>query len=85
MAVTKATTFAPAQISANAGARTGAAGFIACALFLAIVWVEVISHLQVEWSQNPQYKYAWSVPFLTIYLVWKRWLERPQPDAGNRL
>jgi exosortase len=79
MAVTKASTSAPPQFSAKSESQTGAVGLIAGGLFLAAVWAEVIHHLQVEWSNNPQYRYAWSVPFLALYLFWKRWVERPLP------
>jgi exosortase len=48
-------------------------------LFLALLWLDVVRHLKGEWSFNPQYSYGWSVPFLTLYLLWKRWPERPPP------
>ena len=46
-------------------------------VFFALVWSEVIKQLKNEWSFNPQYSYGWSVPFLTLYLIWRRWPERP--------
>jgi len=49
-------------------------------IFFAILWLEVINHLKAEWSLNPQYGYGWSVPFLALYLSWRRWLERPSPS-----
>lgn len=52
-------------------------------IFLALVWFFVIAHLRVGWAYNPQYNYGWSVPFLVAYLVWKRWGERPLPEAYN--
>ena len=57
------------------------ANFIVPALFLAAVWAGVINHLKGEWSYNPQYSYGWSVPFLAIYLLLRRWPDRP---AANR-
>jgi exosortase len=42
--------------------------------FFAIVWFEVVNHLRPEWSLNPQYGYGWIVPFVAIYLFWRRWL-----------
>jgi exosortase len=54
--------------------------------FFALLWVEVIKHLGPEWSLNPQYGYGWSVPLLTLYLLWQRWIERPGPTPPrNRL
>jgi exosortase len=46
-------------------------------LFFALFWAEVIKHLIPEWSFNPQYGYGWSVPLLTVYLLWQRWTRRP--------
>jgi exosortase len=51
---------------------------------LALVWLEVIHHLANEWSLNPQYGYGWSVPFLVLYLIGKRWLHRPAPVPPAR-
>jgi exosortase len=39
---------------------------------LAWLWYVLINQLRVEWSLNPQYHYAWAVPFLCVYLLWKR-------------
>ena len=53
---------------------------VATALFcFALLWFPVINHLKSEWSVNPQYAYGWTVPFVALYLVWKRWSERPAP------
>ena len=48
-------------------------------VFFALLRFEVIHHLGKEWSLNPQYSYGWSVPFLTFYLIWRRWSGRPSP------
>jgi exosortase len=47
------------------------------AVFFGILWWQAIAHLRSEWSFNPQYSYAWSVPFLALYLFWRRWPSRP--------
>ena len=39
---------------------------------LALLWWRLIDHLRVEWSINPQYAYGWAVPFLCLYLAWRR-------------
>jgi exosortase len=46
-------------------------------LLLALLWFEVINHLKAEWSLNPQYAYGWTVPFVALYLIWRRWSDRP--------
>jgi len=46
-------------------------------LILALLWFEVINHLKAEWSLNPQYAYGWTVPFVALYLIWRRWFDRP--------
>ena len=41
------------------------AGYFALAAFtLVLLWAIVVRQVAVEWSVNPQYAYAWSVPFL---------------------
>lgn len=57
--------------------------FAPALLFLALLWFEVIRQLKPEWTLNPQYGYGWSVPFLSLYLIWKRWPERPAPEAAS--
>jgi exosortase len=52
-------------------------------VFFALLWLEVINHLKSEWSLNPQYGYGWTVPFAAIYLLWKRWPERPAPRSPD--
>lgn len=47
----------------------------------AVVWLEVISRLRLEWSINPQYGYGWAVPFLAAYIFWRRWQSAPTPTA----
>src|SRR2546423_4494850 len=81
MPVMKPATLAAAQVET----KTVSPGLIAGVLVLTLLWVEVIKHLQVEWSHNPQYRYGWSVPFLAIYLGWKRWTERPRPERGTAI
>jgi exosortase len=49
--------------------------------FFFVLWLEVIQQLRADWSLNPQYGYGWTVPFLAVYLFWKRWQTRPVPVA----
>lgn len=48
-------------------------------VLVGLLWVTLINHLRIEWSLNPQYSYGWGVPWLALYLFWKRWPDRPAP------
>jgi exosortase len=63
----------------SASARSSAWPIAAAVLFFAVLWFEAINQLKAEWSLNPQYGYGWSVPFLALYLLWRRWSGRPVP------
>jgi exosortase len=45
----------------------------------ALLWLEVISRLRLEWSINPQYGYGWTVPLLAAYIFWRRCETAPAP------
>lgn len=66
-------------------ARVGSFGFAPALVLFAIVWIDIVLRLKPEWSLNPQYGYGWSVPFLMLYLLWKRWPERPPASAPQSL
>jgi exosortase len=84
MPVTNAAILAPDSPRAQRATRSAAVGLIVVAAFLIVLWLEVIRHLHTEWSHNPQYNFGWSVPFLALYLLWKRWLERPTPEPSQK-
>lgn len=48
------------------------------------LWLELINQLKAEWWLNPQYNYGLIVPLLVIYLVWKRWRNRPAQAVPGR-
>lgn len=52
---------------------------ILSALFLAILWGQVIWRLRGEWSGNPQYGFGWFTPVIALALGWLRWKSRPEP------
>ena len=56
--------------------------------FLGLLWALLINHLRVEWSLNPQYGYGWGVPFLCLYLIWKKIqkssVSGPEAVGGNQ-
>jgi exosortase len=56
-------------------------GWIIATLVLGFLWFAVIHFLQAEWWLNPQYNYGLIVPLLSLYLLWRRWLNRPAPVA----
>ena len=72
-------TLATPQVVAADDSKTNPASIILLLASLGLVWFEAIRHLRGEWSFNPQYSYGWSVPFLAIFLLWKRWPHRPAP------
>jgi exosortase len=76
-------TVARADVVASRGVETNIWPVAAVLLLFAFLWFEVINQLKSEWSLNPQYGYGWSVPFLAIYLIWKRWPERPSPAPSS--
>jgi exosortase len=71
---------APAPDAPAAGMMFGWRVVIAAIAFL-FLWLELIFQLQSEWSLNPQYSYGWAVPFLALWLFYRRWIRRPAPDA----
>ena len=74
----KATLATPPTV-ASPDPRTRAAPLALLFFSLALIWFEAIRHLRSEWSFNPQYSYGWGVPFLAVFLLWKRWPNRPTP------
>src|SRR5205085_10656759 len=65
-------------------ARTTSVACWMAAVGFALLWLELINQLRPEWWLNPQYNYGVIVPALVIYLVFKRWRNRPAPDAPMR-
>lgn len=83
MEMDKASTLLSAPDSIQTESKSGFPSIGMGIVLIGLIWLEVVNHLRVEWSQNPQYTYGWSVPFLALYLFWKRWIERPQPQTGR--
>jgi exosortase len=44
---------------------------------IGLLWLELISRLRLEWSVNPQYGFGWTVPFISAFIVWRRWQTAP--------
>ena len=41
-------------------------------VLLAAIWAPVVYLLGAQWSLYAEYQYGWAVPFLCLYLAWKR-------------
>src|ERR1041385_8477107 len=52
---------------------------IAVSPFVYLWWI-LIDQLGIECSVNPQYAYGWAVPFLCVYLAWRRCSGRRASD-----
>ena len=59
-------------ISKSIPTRPKASAMILPLLVLGYLWFVLINQLRVEWTLNPQYNYGWAVPFLCLYLLWRR-------------
>jgi len=69
------------RVERTISAPTWQNGLVVAAFLL--LWVQVINHLRAEWTVNPQYGYGWSVPFLALFLFYRRWHVRPAPAPAR--
>ncbi len=76
-------TMAPADIVHSPSSRIAFGPIAIAVIFFGLLWLELIYQLKSEWSLNPEYGYGWSVPFLALYLIWRRWGTRPSPAPAN--
>ncbi len=53
------------------------------ALPLAWLWFRLIGQLRITWATNPQYAYGWAVPFLCLYLVYRKAEGREQKAESH--
>ncbi len=60
------------------GSRRTLCGLFPIFCILACYWAVVIHQLGAQWSIFAQYHYGWAVPFLCIYLIWRR-IEQSEP------
>src|SRR6202023_2193599 len=73
----KKNTLAHAELVPSTSSKINIWSIAAALICFALLWLEVINHLKAEWSLNPQYAYGWTVPFVALYLIWRRWSNRP--------
>jgi exosortase len=71
-------------VPATEGSRRILSSWGAPAL-VGLLWLTLIQHLRTEWSLNAQYSYGWGVPWLALYLFWKRWPDRPAPSPPDTI
>ena len=48
------------------------------------LWIDLVRNLGSLWSANPQYAYGWTVPALSLFLLWECWITRPAPAPAGR-
>ena len=60
--------------------RISAFQLLLCTVPVLWLWFVLVNHLRIEWTLNPQYGYGWAVPFLSVFLLWKR-LQQPPPPV----
>ncbi len=49
---------------------------------LGALWGVLLLKVSSDWEIVPEYAYGWSVPFLGLFLFWKRWMTRPEPEPA---
>src|SRR5205807_300878 len=76
---------AVAQAAPISGAGVKRRGWLVAIVVFGLLWFELINHLKPEWWLNPQYNYGLIVPFLALYLFWKRWRNRPAPAPPAKI
>lgn len=69
-----------AQCEPHGVSRWDVFGFIVC---VALIWIGLIFKLTTDWSTNPQYEFGYFVPLFIVYLMFRRWEDRPVPDAES--
>ena len=48
------------------------------------LWTDLVRNLGSFWSTNPQYAYGWTVPALSLFLLWECWITRSAPAPAAR-
>jgi exosortase len=65
------------QSASAAAQHTKTSGWLLLFVALGLLWFELVIQLKGEWWLNPQYNYGLIVPVLLVYLLWRRWPNRP--------
>jgi len=59
-------------------------GTLAVLGVVVLYWCPLFYQLHFEWIANAQYAYGWFVPSLASLLLWRRWVERPEPEVRGQ-
>jgi exosortase len=70
-----------AQTAATSAPTAKNPSWLIVLVVFGLIWFELVNQLKTEWWLNPQYNYGLIVPLLALYLFWKRWRNRPSPEA----
>src|ERR1035437_10500471 len=62
----------------NAPALPQRNGLLFPLCILGCYWAVLIYYLGAQWSAYEQYNYGWAVPFLCVYLLWRKTESRKQ-------
>jgi len=77
-----AATEPPPQIQADRG------GWLPLALLVttgAIIWINWAVQLSIFWDEKSYYNYGWAVPFLAVFLLWRRLSDSPAAESPSPL
>ena len=58
--------------------RPAGSAWISILIFI-FIWADLFRSLSYYWSTNPQYAFGWTVPMLSLFLLWECWITRPAP------
>ncbi len=53
-------------------------------ILISSIWLYVFYIVQPEWEINEQYNYGYFVPFIGLYLIYLRWIDRPNTIIINK-
>ena len=73
-----------AQAAAPAAESVKRSSWLVAFVAFGLLWFELIKQLKGEWWLNPQYNYGLIVPVLLLYLLWRRWPNRPAPTPPRK-
>ncbi len=68
------------KLSRSSGSGVDSAAFW---VVNALVWAGLVLKLTTDWSTNPQYEFGYFVPFFILYLLLRRWEDRPEPTQDS--
>jgi len=55
-------------------------GFLIAAAGLGLAWLLLAAQMRFHWGGETYYNYGWAVPFLALFLLYRRGVQAPEPD-----